>query len=546
MKKIFTLIFSQLFCLLVFAQTPAAGKKEIDLSKIDYPAIEQIFYNKLNDLRKEKNAGTLVTDATLKLAANDQSAYMGANHIVTHDQLAKDKATPQLRVMFYKGTHDRVGENCIKILLKTPMKVKYSKNPVTATTIEEAAEALFLGWKNSPGHYKNMIEPGYDAGGLGFYFMPDSNVLYCAQVFSALPFVPKPGLESPIDAYGIKTPDKKVCDCMSTKAAGAATAAMILVRSSDSVYLQSENLRALKDFFNKPGDAYYVDLVIREQFVCANNNLLHGSELYDGTMLKPILFKDLFKLNRAKGNNFYAPICAIPPKIKKYKFDVNHGIIKEGHGCSYSWSVLVGGDNLKLLPLFPKWFQNPRLEVEPDTFKGYLDFLIPFERGKTKMDAKTSDEIVTRLKIYKPFVKQISIKTFSSVEGSTEVNLKLQKTRATEIDKLVQTVTGFKAGTEIESKENWEDFMNQLEFGKFAWMKKLSHEKIKLLLRDKRTVDSMDYLLKKTRIARLRIQIEAVVDENSSPYLLLAAYKRSIEKGDSLQAFARQNKLLKA
>jgi hypothetical protein len=42
----------------------------------------------------------------------------------------------------------------------------------------------------------------------------------------------------------------------------------------------------------------------------------------------------------------------------------------------------------------------------------------------------------------------------------------------------------------------------------------------------------------------LTVQIKARIDNNSNPYLILAAYKKSIEKGDSLKAFKQQNKIL--
>ncbi len=114
---------------------------------------------------------------------NDQAVYQKENHRVTHDQTIKGKQKPQNRVFYYHGTHDLVGENCIKIPLKMVFKPSYNKKEIEVKTYAEAGEALFLGWKNSPGHYKNMIGPGYDVYGLGFSFDPDSNYLYCTQVF---------------------------------------------------------------------------------------------------------------------------------------------------------------------------------------------------------------------------------------------------------------------------------------------------------------------------------------------------------------------------
>ncbi len=537
-------IFVILLHVRMFAQNTT---QEINLRKIDYSKIESSFYQRLNQLREEKGCGKLFTDPILKLAANDQAAYMQSTHKVGHDQKVKGKETPHKRVVFYNGTHDQVGENCIEIFLKRPMKTKYSHDPVTVTTYEQAAEALFLGWKNSPGHYKNMITPGYDVAGLGFAFSPDSSILYCTQVFSAKPYIQPKGLESPIDAYGIKPNNKTVCACFESKEYAHLVATIRLVQGPDSLYIESEDLPALKSFFNKPADAIYFDVVLRDQFVCANNNLLHGSEIYDGTMLPPVYFKELFKRNQAYGkNNFYGTLCAIPPKFNKYIHEINYGFVKENFGCTYTWPVTVPGENLKVLQLYPKWMELPNEKIPVDTFNGELSFNIPFARGKTELSPGQQKNLTKKLQIYKDFVKSVSIKTYSSVEGSTQINLKLQQQRADVLKNEIQEVTGKLPNIETESQENWDEFYKQVQHGKFSFMKDFSKTEIKEMLKNKVLLDSMDYILQKTRIAKITVQLEARVDGSSDPQLIIGAYKKAVAAGDSLRSFRYQNRLLQS
>lgn len=528
----------------IFAQSTSP---EINLLKIDYKQIESAFYQKLNKLREEKGAGKLSTDAVLKLAADDQAAYMDSTKVLGHVQKTKKKENPHNRVMFYKGTHDNVGENCIQIALKKPMKTKYSKTLVTVNTYEQAAEALFLGWKNSPGHYKNMIEPSYDVAGLGFSFSADSSMLYCAQVFSAKPYIQPKGLESPVDAYGIKNFNEKTCSVFSSPECEHVLKTMILVLGKDSIYLRSEDYPALKAFFNKPLDAIYVDIVLREQFVCENNNLLHGSDMYDGTMLPPAYFKDLFKRNVAEGEkNFFAALCAVPPKFANYRYDVNSGLVKENVACKYRWSNPIPGENLETLPLYPKWIKLPNENIPADTFKGELSFNIPFERGKTVLTEDQQIQLHKRLQIYQPFLKDVSIKTYSSIEGATALNLKLQQQRAEALKIEIEKVTGKRSDIQVESKENWDDFYQQIENSPFNYLKQLTKENVKALLKEKFMLESLDYLLKKTRVARVTVKLEARIDNNSHPYLIVGAYKKAVEAGDSLKSFRYQNRLVQA
>lgn len=543
-KNLFILFIVLIYCVVIsFAQT----SPEINLLKIDYRQIESSFYQKLNKLREEKGVGKLSTDAILKLAADDQAAYMDSTKVVGHVQKIKKKENPHNRVMFYKGTHDHVGENCIQIVLKKPMKTKYSKTLVTANTYEQAAEALFLGWKNSPGHYKNMIEPSYDVAGLGFSFSPDSSTLYCAQVFSAKPYIQPKGLESPVDAYGIKAFNQKTCEVFNSEAFEHVAKTMMLVIGEDSVYLRSEDYLAMKAFFSKPQDAIYLDVVLREQFVCENNNLLHGSEMYDGTMLPPAYFKDLFRRNTARGEkNFFAVLSAIPPQFKSYRHAINSALVKENVSCKYRFCTSVPGENLETLPLYPKWIKLPNENIPADTFRGELHFSIPFERGKTSLTENQQIQLLKRLQIYKPFLRDVTIKTYSSIEGATALNLKIQQQRAEALKSEIEKVTGKRSDIQIESKENWDDFYKQIENSPYSYLKDLKKEEIKELLKNKFILEPIDYLLKKTRIAQVTVKLEARIDNNSHPYIIVGAYKKAVEAGDSLKSFRYQNRLVQA
>ena len=185
---------------------------------LNWNTIQTEYYKLLNGLRAEKKLSLLTpNDPVLDAASFDQSHYMDSTRRVTHDQKVKRKETPQKRVFYYSGTHDQVGENCMMLFIGKEMRVKYSKTPIVASTEKEIATAMFLGWKNSPGHYKNMITPGYDVAGLGYFFNKDSSQIYCAQVFGARPFVPRKGLDSPDNAYDVKESVPAVCNCFNFK-----------------------------------------------------------------------------------------------------------------------------------------------------------------------------------------------------------------------------------------------------------------------------------------------------------------------------------------
>jgi uncharacterized protein YkwD len=524
------------------------AQKPTNQAQPDFMLIARLYSAKLDALRKEKNCTTLPADATLQKAAKDQAAYMLQIHTITHSQKTKEKADPRQRVLFYGGTNDQVGENCIMIYLYKPMHVKYSKTVLTVHTSEEAAEALFLGWKNSPGHFKNMVTPEYDVQGIDFAWNADSSALYATQVFSAKPFVPLKGAESPADAFKILPAAPTACACFETEDGKKIKGRFEVSIQNGLATFRSEDLPLLKRFFSNPKDAIYFDLVLREQFTCEKNNLLHGSPLFDGTMLPPILISEILKQNQAKdGKNLFTQIpIAVPDCFKGKQINDNYGIIKNGYGCTYLWHHYIPSEPLEILTLYPKWLYEKGVVIQPDTFKGQLTFSLPFERGKTVLSARYQEEIKNKIRIYDPYIRNVEIRTYSSVEGNTDLNIRLQEKRAEEIGKLLKTICSQKPAVSIQSKENWEDFNRQVEKTRFGFLAKLPHDSVKARLRNRTFLDSVDYLLQSTRLAHIVIDIEAVVDNNSSAYLILASYKKAIRTGDSLRAFRCQQKLLES
>jgi uncharacterized protein YkwD len=541
-KKILLLLL--LFCLAARAQKKSP---ELDLKNLNYQMLETEFIERLNQMREGMSLGKLSADNILKRAAKDQADYQQSIHQLSHSQPTKDKETPQKRVFFYNGTHDHIGENCIKIPLKKPFKAKYSKKELEAKTYSDAGEALFLGWKNSPGHYKNMIDPDYEMYGLGFSFDKDSSNLYCAQVFGQKPFVPGIEYRSPGNAYDIRENNPNICEAFNTNEGRIVMQNIQVIIQGDSLFLRSEKAWALTRFFTQPGDAIYFDIVQRTQFVCERHNLLHGSPIYDGKMLKPVLFKDIFKRSRIKdGKNMFASICALPPQMKKagQRLQLNYGIVKSGFMCQYIYPIEVPDNNLEMLDLYPKWIYKPDLELQPDSVEGRLSFYIPFERNESALNEKSKKQLTEKLSIYKPFITSVDLQTFSSVEGSSQGNLKLQEQRASNIIALLKDYTKDAVNFNKQANENWEEFFELIEHTPWSYMKDLPREKIKEKLKSKKLLDSLDYLLRKNRTALLTIGLKARIDNQSNPYLILLAYKKSIENGDSLKSFTQQNKIL--
>ena len=532
------------FCI-PFRALPQKPADSLVLKNLNFQKIESLFMSQLNQHRKEKVLSSLGSDPILKKAAKDQSDFMRSKNMVTHGQPTADKSSPEKRVAYYKGTHDRIGENCIAIYLKTPMKTKYSKIPLKISTYDQAAQALFLGWKNSPLHYKNMLTPDYELQGLGFSFNADSNILYVAQVFSAKPYTEPKGIDLISSDYGLQVYDAKTCQCMSLPNGRKALSTTGLAFDGDSIFLRSENLPELKKLFNKYNDAIFLDVVLREQFPCGTGNNLHGSPLYDGTPLQPVYFPDIFRLNRAEDTlNLYAPLCKVPAYFKNKQYEVNYSFVKEERACDYISPVETPSRNLEMLQLRPDFLIKKGQPVPPHSLDTEIELYIPYDRGVAIMSSREREKLIIAIKDYQPFIRGAVIQTYSSVEGETEKNLYLQQRRGQDILQFVRGIAKDLPEIQIDSKENWDGFIDALEGTQYAYLAQLEHAEIKARLTDPVLLYEMEYVLNRSRVARLVLSLHIDYHAGSPPVATLAAYKNALQQGDSLTALRCQYILL--
>ena len=517
---------------------------EINLSKFNASLLEELYIKKLNDLRVEKKCTNLKRDAVLSLAAQDQASYMANQNKLTLSQTSKGKETTIKRVFFYKGTHEGINENSATIPIKKLSSSKAVKNAKLITTYEQAATALLENFKLNKNQFKNLINNSADVYGIGFSLTQDS-ALYVSQIFAYKPYKPIKSKGIVDSDFGILPNNTSVCNCFKSYESSDAVGSVLIQNFDGLVYIKSENLNGLKNLFSGPKDGIYLDVILREQFTCDNNILMHGSPVYDGTMLKPVMFSEIFKKNEAKDNiNLYAPLCKVPDYFKNKVYALNIGFIKNGYSCEYSVTYTPPGQNFSILNLRPKWLYKKSKLFKEDSISGKIDLFIPFKRNETIIDNTYKNDILRKLKNYSSSIKEIKIKTYSSVEGSEQANVTLHEKRAQEIKKLLSTTIDKNIPITFEIKENWDDFYDGIKNTPFAYLEKLSKKEIKKHLQRKSLIDSVSFLMKKTRTSSLELKLKAHYDYNTEPDLLLASYQLALANDDSLKTATIQNRLL--
>ena len=136
------------------------------------------FHQLINKYRVSKGTLALYWDERLWLAARNHNVYMKTSHyFITHIQSEKTPyytgETPWNRVEWVSGIkYFGSGENILA--------GRFHNNLIESIAME-MAEISFDGWKNSPGHNKNMLSKTYGCQGTAFIYGYDG----CGAWFAA-------------------------------------------------------------------------------------------------------------------------------------------------------------------------------------------------------------------------------------------------------------------------------------------------------------------------------------------------------------------------
>jgi len=434
--KYYILFLVMFFNLSTFGQEKNNIKVEslkIKLSKI------------INDHRKSLKIKELSSDVNLKKAAINQSIYLLKTKKLSHQQIDIKFKNPIDRVEFYAGkTFDLVGEN---ILFTSIEDKKYSDRD-----LDKLATQLFQQWKNSSGHYKNMIHKEYDTGEIEFAIDYKINRLYATQVFGLK------GKEIPNqlsdNAFGLKNKNE---NCKTIDFSTKLSIGNSIEVEGEDVILYYHDFEEFKSIFFDKNDGIAIDFVEKNQMSCGKSNTFDVSPIYDGILAAPI-YRDQLLANNTAENTYkiITKVGKVPNYLIDKDFVINVVLIFNNCACEYIIPLNVRSKSIDLFNLKP-------IIIEPKkallSNKGIIfTDEIEFEFDKNTIVPKNN----YYLNIYND-IHSYQIYSYSSVEGNEALNKKLYLDRANSLENYARdSLKITKKPTIIIAEENWEKCYMQL------------------------------------------------------------------------------------
>ncbi|WP_179218099.1 CAP domain-containing protein [Dokdonia pacifica] len=438
-RKLFLIVLVSCFSLVAKAQLNPSQKEEL----------AKLITEKVNKLRKSKGKQPIGRNIDLKKAAQLHSDYMVRTQRLSHNEYGKDTyATPRDRVTQYSDIYIAVGEN---ILYTKPIRTA-----INTLTLKKIAVDIFRAWKNSPGHYKNMISSEYDYGDLAFTYDPKSKRVYATHVFGRKGYK-IPGQLSE-NAFGIQTFDG---DCSSlfngfqNIVTNMGNAVQI---EGNKVILSYHSVSKVKQILTDAKDGIAVDLINKEQFACDDPTQLDASPIYDGVLLKPMYRDALFANNIAKSEyRFVVVLGIIPEHLQGKTIRPSLVFIKNGYKCRYVSPRTIPSGRYPLAKIPPVLYE-PEISLKTQGVKEVEELIYPFYTDETV------PEKVPELKIVSDQLYAAEIQSYSSVEGTEKRNIGLHNARAAFMKSHVyEQLKDIAIEWDIKAEENWELCEYQME-----------------------------------------------------------------------------------
>jgi uncharacterized protein YkwD/outer membrane protein OmpA-like peptidoglycan-associated protein len=315
----------------------------------------------------------------------------------------------------------------------------------------------------------------------------------------------------------------------------------------NKIYLKYENLKAFKKLMHRPKDALAIDIVQREQYEKADYNIYDNNLVSKGILLKRIYAPSMYKKNRIKDKKVKAIdiYLGTVPKNIKGNYELNLLVVQNNRVCRVlTHSYLETGDQdsqtkLDML-LWPDSDAYFKPAFEPKSETNILTFKIPFEKNKYDYKPEDIQPFLSALQEPDFFIEGLYIYAYSSIEGDSAANAKLQKQRAESVINAVKQIQNKDIETSIVTNDSWDLFLLDMEGTKWEYLTQMKKRDAIKEISAKGLAPQMEEDLSHERFAQIVMDITYDISGDKEQKFSIFEYNKALAKGDMRQALKIQ------
>lgn len=537
MKNFFLILFFGALFQQSFAQS---GKQPI--TDAMYEDLPKALITELNRFRKEKGLDTLELNEMLtEAAAKSVDRFDGGG------QPKADVAKTKKNLKAVGATNK--GEELI-------MNAPVSKGRDNYTTAD-VAKVIYTRWENNKKDFPVVLNPKYVYAGISYLISNDGKKVYASAIFGGYDIVNtgagyKKEMTVPYNnkSKKLKAPDIKACkSCEKWKNYDNLQKGLYV--ANGKVYLKYNSIKELKRLLKKPKDGLAVDIVQRSQYEKPDYNIMDNN-LYNKGIMNKVVYKDKFftknlikqdpkAKKKTRITKIEVDMGKFNPKITG-PYELNLVVVQDGKVCkTITRSYLESGDPESNTPIgiLPspdtKGLKPPFI---PRSESSIINFTIPFEKNKFEFKPEDIQPLINALNEPDFIIEGLYIYAYSSIEGDSVSNAKLQRKRAESVSHVLQGRQSLKITPVIETRDSWNLFMLENEDGKYADLVALGKNKcINKINGDKKLMDELEPILARERFAQIIMDVTYDVSGNKEQKYSMVTFNRSLKSNDLNKAY---------
>jgi hypothetical protein len=536
MKKYFSLLLCSFFVLSLTAQ------KDKKKNEDTFQKLPQTLLVEINKFRKSKGLDTLefsdmLTDAAMLSASKfDDGGQAKVDASKTKKNLKKVGATSK-------------GEECL-------MSAPVSKGRDNYST-DDVAKVIYTRWENNKKDFPILLNPKYVFVGISYIMDSEGKKVFASAVFGGYDITNDGAkkvkeLTVPFNTKSkkMKAPDLKGCkNCDKFKNYDNLQKGIYV--ANGKVYLKYSNMKELKKVLKKPKDGLAIDIVQKAQYDKDNYNIMDNN-LYNKGVMGKVVYKDkFFKKNlikpdpkakkKVRNNKIEVEMAKFDPKITG-AYEINLIVVQDGKVCkTITRSYLENGDQesstpIGILPAPDTKGLKPAFE--PRSESSIINFTIPFAKNKFEFKNEDIQPLINTLNEPDFIIEGLYIYAYSSIEGDSVANSKLQRKRAESVAKVLLGRQALKIQPNIETRDSWDLFMLENDDGPNAALTTMGKKAaIKKINEDKKLQEELEPVLSKERFAQVIMDITYDITGGKEQRFTQVSFSRAVKAGKEKNAY---------
>jgi len=513
----------------------------IDPEKFDVNLFSQVLLFEINKHRTLFRLDEFIADKdnVLTSAAMLQADYMTDNKKLTYDN-SKKKKTTALRAKKFGGS---------RVVAEYVTKESIGKGK-SNYSYRKIATVVALKWFRAAKEKEILLNPYYNIAGIGANINIVQREMYvsivvgnCTSYNSGVK--DRNSLKVPYTKKKYKLKTYQVIPCKECeKFNDLDNLQKGLYAQDGKIYLSYDYIKNLQKIIKAKKDGFAVDIIQKDQFPCAGNNIIDYNLVNKGIMTKPKYTKKILKKNLMKNedpNKLKVCLGKLPAGISD-DYELNLIIIQNKVVCKTlnRKFIEVGSIDFAKKTKFLNdtlTFKYSPYVIKPDS--GMLTFRIPFEQGKYTYKQEDIKPFLDSLDEPDFIIKDLVISAYSSLEGSDATNINLQKKRAESIVLAIGERQKDIINTKIITSGTWDMFKKDIQQTKydsiFSGFK--TEAEAKDYIMKNQMLSELEPILKMHRYAQIVMRVSYDITGDKEKIFAISKFNKAVKQKDVKTAY---------